>query len=114
LFGRHGWITAPIHGRKLVYIFHSRSFLSVVNSKPGSARAGSWPTVIVKKHEFARFSSTSANLSQYRLLTKSLATCSWYRRGHLAIPTPMVLLVDMSIWTEDILVLAGERPVSRW
>jgi len=42
---------------------------------------------IAKKHEFARFSQTSANLSQYRPLLKSHATRSWYRRGYLAILT---------------------------
>jgi len=38
-----------------------------------------------KKHEFARFSRTAVNLRQYRLLPKSHATRSWYRRGYLAI-----------------------------
>ena len=40
---------------------------------------------LAKKHEFARFSRTSANLRQYRLLPKRRATRSWYRRCHLAI-----------------------------
>jgi len=40
-----------------------------------------------KKHVFARFSPTVANLSQYRPLLKRHATRSWYRRGYLAILT---------------------------
>jgi len=53
---------------------------------------------IAQKHEFGRFSRTAANLRQYRLLPKSLATRSWYRRGYLAILTACLAPLNLSSW----------------
>src|SRR5260370_22188632 len=87
LCGRQPRIAAAFYGRKLIYILHSGLFLSLADSESGNAPARSRLYINAKKHVFARFSSTAANLSQYRPLLKSHATRSWYRRGYLAILT---------------------------